>query len=110
MDLAVNEDSEIPLGELPLLNPDPFSSEQHTDLDSKFQPPMKLNSSDLAHQYMTVNEILQEASVARPDLQRRPAKDNFALYHLLKKNESFAKTVELAIEKHSFSSIRSSGK
>lgn len=112
MDLAINEDSEIPLGELPLLIPDPFSSEQHKDLDGKFQPPMKLNSSDLGNQYMTVTQILQRAEVARPDLRRRLRKneDFDFLQQLLDQNKSFAKTVKLAIERHSFSSIRSSGK
>lgn len=108
----MNEDSEIPLGELPLLIPDPFSSEQHTELDSKFQPRKQLDPSDSTYQWKTVTLILQRAEVARPDLQRRLRKneDIDFLEELLDKNKSFAKTVKLAIERHSFSSIRSSGK
>lgn len=106
----MNEDFEIPIGELPLLNPDPFSVAEHTKLDREIHPDenLKLHKSNLFAQVFIVQSVMQSAAAARPELQRCPANNNFTL-DLLKKNESFAETVELAIERRSFAAIRSSG-
>lgn len=107
----MNEDFEIPIGELPLLNPDPFSEEEHTKLDGEIYPgrDLSLNKGNVFAQGFIVLDVMQSAAAAHPDLQKSSSLTNSVLTGLLEKNKWFTKTVDTALDTRSFAAIRSLG-